>query len=62
MVWLLYANFVGAIIPGSNENDRKKAENTVRGRDFNLCDPVSRQALLEWLKDLMQKIEGEVLK
>ena len=62
MVWLLYANFIGAIIAGTNENDRKVAENTVRGRDFNLCDPVSRQALLEWLKDLMQKIEGEVLK
>ena len=56
---MLYIKLVGAIIAGANENDRKAAESTVRGRDFNLPDLGSRQALSAWLGDLMQKLQGD---
>ena len=59
MVWLLNAIPLGAIIASTNEKDRKAAANTVRGRDFSLFNPVSRQALLDWLEDLMQKLQGD---
>ena len=56
---MLYIKLVGAIIAGANENDRKAAESTVRGRDFNLSDLGSRQTLSAWLGDLMQKLQGD---
>ena len=56
---MLYIKLVGAIIAGANENDRKAAESTVCGRDFNLSDLGSRQTLSAWLGDLMQKLQGD---
>ena len=56
MLLLLYVMHVGAIIAGLDESDTKSAQTTVRGRDFNLCDPVSRQALIAWLQHLLDKM------
>ena len=56
MLLLLSVIHVGAIITGLDEAGRKSAQNTVSGRDFNLCDPVSRQALIAWLQHLLDKM------